>query len=291
MRTTAFRRRRFRAAAAATCALAAALALISGCVGRTPPPMRGHVPAGPPEVRQILDELAAAEAALSSFRASGRCILESPELTGARKCNVVIEFRRPADLRARGWHHATGAEVFLLVCAGEDFLLDLPMDRKRYRRVDDILLGDAPFSVSPPDIVRELFSPEDWPALPDEAVTLEDYRVDADGATAVLRMESRRWFTEDGDPLARRVTVFGRPWVLTGSELLDADGLVLAGAYWPAAHYRLLDGLRFPTRMEAVFPGERTRLEFRLDREPERNIEINPDLDDTRFLVDLTDRP
>ena len=225
---------------------------------------------GAPRPADILAALAANDEAVQSFRAAGSFKLESPEFEAVKVFkDGAIAFRRPADLSVKG-RNALGMEMFRLTSVGSEFLIDFPASRdKPYYRVEGEQFASVPFSVSPSDIAREMFLPENWDELKRREVRLVQY--DAQTQTAILEIGPR-------NAPRRRVTVMGPPWVVIKNERME-DGQVVAVT--TKNDYRDDGGIRFPAFIDAWFPVEQTRLTFEM-RKISTNVEIDKSLFDIK---------
>lgn len=228
------------------------------------------LPPGAPDPAEILAELAANDSAVQNFRAKGTFTLESPDLSGAKTFrNASILFRRPASLSVLG-RNDLGMAAFRLTCVGSEFLIEFPASKDEpYYRLEGERFEDVPFSVSPSDIAREMFLPESWGEL-----KAREYRLIAFDA---LKQEATLEIGPKRQP-RRRVVVRGPEWVAVSSERLDDDGNVIA--LCTKSDYRLLDGIRFPSVVEACFPNAETRMTFEM-----RTIRPNAELKDEDFDI------
>lgn len=269
------------------CGLVAFCILLPACAGLGHRLERAAAPEGAPDIKKVLRDLAAndaacgdAGAAIRNFRAAGTFTLECPEVEGIQRfTSGMIAFRTPADLCVVG-RVRLGAIAFRLTCVGREFLVEFPTERDPEKRYYYQLQGEkfesVPFSVSPSDVAREMFLPESWSALkPKEVrITAYDARVQAacgDAEAATIEIGPT------GHPRRRLVVVplahdSGTPqWVVARSELLDDAGRTIA--LTTKGDYREVDGFRFPSRIEVQFPGENARMTFEM-----RNIKINTNL-------------
>jgi hypothetical protein len=247
---------------------------LTGCAGVGTPVISQSFLTREPVLGSILADLAANDTAIRDFRGAGTFTLESPEFDARRRFRGSIRFRRPADLYVQGNHRLTNMTLFKLISVGDEFLMEFPTDKEQsFYQISGEEFEDVPFSVSPSDIVREMFLPEVWSDLRSRQVRV----VDSDSSTGsvVLEIGPRR------NP-KRRLTVMqmGRPeprWVWVRSERI-ADGKRIA--ITEAAKYSTLDGVLFPTQVDAFFPTEETRMTFVM-----RNIRLNTGLDDSYFDI------
>ena len=224
---------------------------------------------GAPRPADILAELAANDGAIRTFRAAGNFKLESPKFEAIKVSDSGgIAFRRPADLMVRGRMLLT--EIFRLTSVGSEFLIEFPASRDEpYYQVEGEHFASVPFSVSPSDIAREMFLPENWNELRKRDVRLVEF--DSGAKTAVIEIGPRN------NP-RRRVTVMGPPWVVTRNERIE-NGQVVA-ITTKNDYYRDEGGVRFPAFIDAWFPGEETRLTCKM-----RSISLNVDIDPSLFDI------
>lgn len=251
--------------------LAAVILALAGCATLGERVVRQQLPPETPEVETILNDLAANDAAIKTFRAAGTFWLESPQLTGAKKFGSGgISFRRPADLYIVG-RNELNMPLFRVTSVGSEFLIDFPASKDEpYYQFEGAQFQSVPFSVSPSDIAREMFLPEDWSALKPRQVRIRTY--DPATQTALLEIGPRH-------TPRRLISVQGAPWVATRNELLDKDGNIVAVT--TKERYFASDGIRFPALIDAYFPGEQTRMKFDM-----RNIKINVKIGDDKFDID-----
>ena len=226
--------------------------------------------AGAPEVQDVLKDLAANDSAIANFKATGAFTLESPELKGVRSFREgFIAFRRPADLCVIGRKYL-GAAVFRLTCVGSEFLIEFPATHEEpYYRMEGEHFSSVRFAVSPSDIAREMFLPETWAEVKPGDVRLTDY--DAAKQTATVEVGPKR-------APRRRMTVAGPPWHVVRSERLDEKGRTLA--ITTKEKYTQIEGVLFPTDIDARFPTEETRMTFGM-----RKVWPNTPLDESLFDI------
>lgn len=244
--------------------------LAAGCAHVAPRLAPVSLPPGAPTVQQVLADLAAADSAINSFTASGAFTMESPEFNATKYFkDGVIVYRRPADLSVVA-RKLLGATVMRLTCVSDEFLIEFPATNdKPYYRLAGERYRNVPFSVSPSAIAREMFFPEPWTQLAPDEVRLTAY--DAATQTATLEIGPAR-------TPRRRVTVTGAPWSVTRNERLDDHGRPIAIS--TREDYRELGGTRFPYRIDAQFPTERTRMNFEM-----RQVTLNQPVDDALFDI------
>lgn len=250
-----------RGGAAASLALLGIAAGLNGCAttpsagvaGTTVPGEAAAAPEAAGLAERILGELAANDAAIQNFRASGKFVLKSPELQDVQVLRQSsIRFRRPADLHVVGRKYSKA--VFTLTCADEGFLIVMPTESSYFAGKGVARFNGVSRSVSPKDIANEMFFPEDWGKLNPNTVVLADLN-DA-GDRAVLHVyESRR-----RDKLRRKVTVEGPRWHVVENARFD-DGPEPV-AITTLGNYREEDGVWFATMVESRFPSENAYMQF-----------------------------
>jgi len=249
-----------------------ALLAFAGCAHRAPelgaPTQQIPLPEGAPSITEVLASLAATDAEMRNFRASGKFILKSPELEETFLVpQSTIHYQSPANLSVIG--RKMGSPVGRLTCTGDEFLLELPTKRQYLHALEGARFESLSENVSPIDIAREAFLPETWALISEDRVQLRGF--DATDQRVFLDiLDARRRHVH------RRVEVTGPPWVLRRSELLDERGDVVA--ITAKDDYRDFGGKsRFAAQIESTFPGESAFMSFSM-RTFELNTEVAPEL-------------
>lgn len=255
-------------------ALLVALCLLAGCAhsgSRLGPAVdSAPLPPGTPAPAEILADLARNDAAIANFRATGKFILKSPQLEETLLLpQSAITFRRPADLSVTG--RKMGSPVGRLTCVGEEFLLEIATRHEYLHAENGARFESVSREVSPADIARETFLPEDWSALGADKVRMVSY-VAAEQRAAFEVLAAR------GRKIHRRVEVTGPPWVVRRSELLGEDGQVVAVT--TKDDYRDNDGVRFPAQIRSDFPGENAFMEYKM-----LSFTVNAEVDPALFDI------
>lgn len=223
--------------------------------------------AGVPDVKEILERLAANEAALISFRATGTVVLQLPEVEATQiSRESVIFFHQPDDLHVIGRRY--GTRFVELTYSRDAFLIEFPTRRQFCYRP----AGEQFASLTSADIAREMLQPELWRTLPLDRAILRAY--DPATQTALIEVFGDQ---PDGPP-ERIVKVQGEPWVVLENRLLDADGTPVA--ITTKSDYHEMDGVFYPTRMESVFPQEGAWMRFQM-----RNMTVNQPLEEALFDI------
>ena len=224
---------------------------------------------GAPDMATVFGDLAANDDLVNSFEAKGKIVLRSEVEADQLLPQATVAFQRPDKLYAKGVHRI-GAQAFEIVGNGEDFYIDL-RNHEPYYGTEGQRIEGIPFAVSPADVAREMFLPEDWSEIDAGAVHVEavEQAETATFATFTLGPKRRPY---------RRVVVSGPPWIVDRTERLDKQGRPVVITY--RSDYRIIDGIRFPSTIEAVFPTEAARVRFEL-----RDIKMNAELDEHLFDV------
>lgn len=215
---------------------------------------RHSLPEGAPSIEAVLADLARNDAVIANFKARGKFTLKTPELETIYLLHQSdIVFQRPDYLSVIGRKYAS--TVLRLTCAGPEFLLELPTERAFCYRAEGEAFSSVSFRVSPVDIFREAFLPEDWAKLNPAQVVMTSY----DAATQTAHLEV--YAPARARRPHRRLEVQGAPWVVSRSELLDKTGAVVAETV--KSDYQVTpEGVRFPVRVESTFPGEQAFMYF-----------------------------
>ncbi len=245
-------------------AILSCMLVLCGCTRLGQRVSQGVLPAGAPSVATILGDLAGNDRAIESFKAKGAFTLASPDLAAVKSFDDgFVAFRRPADLCVIGRKYL-GAAVFRLTCVGSEFLIEFPAapEEQPYYRLEGEQYGSVPFSVSPSDIAREMFLPEDWSELRANQVRVTAYDVATQTATLTVGPAKTPW---------RIVTVKGPPWVVARSERINEAGMTLA--ITTKDEYGDVAGVRFPAKVVVEFPLEQTRMTLDL-RKIWPNVEL-----------------
>jgi hypothetical protein len=227
-----------------------------------------------PQLSTILGDLQTNSMQLKAFKSSGLIFLESPHFDGTRSFRSNVLFRKPADLYVQGRQRPLNVVAFRMLCVGKEFVMEFPKKKdESYYQVEGEEFEDVPYSVSPSDIAREMFFPEDWDELKRRQVRMLSW--DAESGTALLEIGPKR------SP-RRRIEVGltdSQPerWVLVSNELLnEKTGERIALTL--LSDYTLNENVYFPALIDAVFPTEETGMKFKL-----RNIRVNAEIDEERF--------
>ena len=215
------------------------------------------------DVERAIAALATRQNSLQNFKARVKFTVESPDLERRQGFRGKIAVEMPDKLRLVS-SGAFGRKLFDLISVGKSFLLYFPSERKVFFEKEGLEVESLPFSVSPSDIARELFLPEDW-----GLIDLDDVRlVTANGKLMPLDIYS-------GDRLKRQVWIRQPDWLLVRDELYGEDGALRAVTV--LERYRQVRGIWLPTYLEAHYPMRQTRMVMRLS-DIEVNTRLNPRL-------------
>lgn len=259
-----------------TCLVVNAM-VFAGCRGGLVRPERSILPPGAPEARSILSDLAANDAKIRTFYESNTVLtLSSSRLKAKQVVNAEVAFERPDKLYIVGRQRAFRTVAFRLVSVGPEYAVEVPRDREYFFSREGEKVKGVSFAVSPSEIARELFLPEDWERIAEENARVSSYDPATGQATLLLgapRRPTRR--IEVGRPDA------GAPWVLLKSERLNARGHVYARSARSA--YGVWDGIRFPRSIVADFPQQKTQVRLEQIDNPKFNSD---DVKDALFVID-----
>lgn len=222
---------------------------------------------GVPSMKEILFGLAANEAALTSFRATGTAMLQLPEVEATQVSREsVLYFQQPGDLHVVGRRY--GTRFVELTYSRNAFLIEFPTRRQYCYRP----AGERFSSLTSADIAREMLQPEIWRTIFPERLRLRAY--DPDTQTGLLEV-----LRESGKQMPERVVkVQGKPWVVLENRLMDEEGTPIA--ITTKGEYHEMNGVRYPTWMESVFPREGAWMRFQM-----RNMTVNQPVDEALFDI------
>lgn len=228
-----------------------------------------------PETQLILSDLAANDAAIQSFQGAGTFVLESPEFSAKRKFRGSLRFQRPHQLHVQGRDRLANITVFRMICVDQEFLMEFPRRKEEsFYQLEGEEFEDVPFSVSPSDIVREMFLPEEWGGVKKRSLRIVDYLAE----TSTLVCEMR-----DGRRLHRRIELNqvdseSPSWVITRHVRFDDNEDILA--ITEMSDFSKIEDALFPGEVNAFFPTENTRMIFTM-----RKIDLNKELDPNLFDI------
>lgn len=229
----------------------------------------------PPEIATILADLAQNDATMRSMKAKGVFKLSSPKLENPKKFRGRLLFERPDRLYVEGSKLGGAIVVFKLVCVGSEFLMEFPSDQdQNFYAINGSEFDTVAFSVSPVDIVHEMFLPEAWAKVKKRSVHLIAYNEQENRVTLELRQRGRvRRVVE-----LQQVQAESPQWVITRHVRYDTDGRALA--ITELTRYSLIEGALFPEGVDAFFPTEDTRMTFSL-----KDIRLNTTMAPATFDI------
>jgi hypothetical protein len=228
-----------------------------------------------PDSGRILTDLAANDHAIQSFYGAGTFILESPEFNAKRKFRGSLRFERPHKLHVQGRDRLANITVFRLICVESEFLMEFPRQKEEsFYQLEGEEFENVNFSVSPSDIVKEMFLPEEWSGVKKRSIGVVDY-VEETNRLVIEMREGRR--------LHRRlelqqVDMVSPRWVITRHIRFDEYGTILAVT--ELSEYSRVEDALFPGQVDAYFPTEATRMTFSM-----RNIQLNTEIDPEFFDI------
>ncbi len=263
--------------------LVACILLVAGCVSNQSSVDPMAAPDGAPASAAILSDLARNDALIDTLRAGASVVLESPDLEATQSFSTgSVRFQRPGNLYVQGNHRITNTPLFKLRASGREFLIEVPANyTQNYISLEGEWFDGVPFSVSPADIARELFLPEDWGDLSPDDVRIMAYDEETGRTTlAIGPRDAPRRLVE-----VAHVDPANPAWVVVRNSRLSPEGTILAEA--TLGEYVVIDGIRIPTALVAEFPTEATRMELNL-RNVRLNVEVAPaDFDVRNRAVEL----
>ncbi len=247
--------------------------LLAGCATLGQRMQQAELAPGAPSAQEVLASLAENESKLANFRAAGSFTITSPELKATERFSSgMVAFRKPADLHVEG-RIKLGVKAFELTSKGSEFLIEFPtkrdVDERYYYRLEGEKIESVPFSVSPSDVAKEMFIPEEWSRISERHARVIEYDSTSQQATLLI-----------GPPRhpRRRIVVQGPPWVVVKNERLTESGEPLAITL--LTEYHVSDGVMFPAKTDVSFPMQQASMTFDM-----RNIRINTTLDDALFRI------
>lgn len=249
------------------------LILLSGCVHLGQQLHREPLPAGAPDLKEILQDLKANEAKIQSFEARGRFLLKLPDQAAIYSLrNSQIVFQQPAHLFVDGRKYGTVA--VRLWSDNDSFLLVFPKDKTYYYRVME---DEEALALSPVQVARELFLASPWEQVRKRDMAVTAFESESQTATVEIRSSTRPKYIQ------RRLIVQGRPWVIKESQLLTADGEIVATTR--RNNYRKVENVHFPAKLETVFADEQAMLKFDMTQN-KLNVPVDEEALDMRKALD-----
>ena len=228
-----------------------------------------------PEIEAILADLVENDAAVSTMKSAGVFKIESPKLESRKKFRGRLVFERPDRLYVEGSKLAGAIVVFKMICVGPEFLMEFPGEKEEnFYALEGTEFADVDFSVSPTDIVHEMFLPEHWAKIKPRSLRMVAYNEDENRVVLELRQRwrlHRRLELQLVNPDAPR-------WVITRHVRYDSRGHELAVT--ELSKYNVIEGVLFPEGVDAFFPTEETRMTFTL-----KDIRLNADMSASTFDI------
>ena len=162
---------------------------------------------------------------------------------------------------------------------GEDYLVEFPQkpkdsEERYYDPLNGLGQANVPADVSPSDVAREMFLPEDWGSLKRRQRRIVSANPNKETLTITVGPEKA----------PHRRLVVGRvgetvgSWAVLRSELLEEGGMPVAIV--TREEYHRKEGVLFAEHVRAWFPKQRARLTFDM-----RNIRMNRDLDEQKLFT------
>lgn len=228
-----------------------------------------------PEIETILSDLAQNDTAVSTMKASGVFKITSPKLESRKKFRGRLVFERPDRLYVEGSKLAGAIVVFKMICVGPEFLMEFPGEKEQnFYELNGAEYENVEFSVSPTDIVHEMFLPEEWSKIKKRSLSIVEYNEAENLVTLELR---KRWRVRRLLEV-QQVNPDSPRWVIVRHERYDEHGRVLAVT--ELSKYTKIEEVLFPEGVDAFFPTEDTRMTFTL-----KNIRLNSDIAASTFDI------
>ncbi len=217
------------------------------------------------DVERAVETLAERQNSLQNFKARVSFSIESPDLERRQRFrgNLAVEMPDKLRLVSSG---AFGRKLFDLISVDKSFLLHFPSERKVFFEQEGMKVESLPFSVSPSDIARELFLPEDWG------------QIDLDNVQLIAPGGRRTTIAVYHEEKLKRKLWLERPrWLLVRDELYAEDGGLRAVTV--LGRYRRIQEMWLPTYLEAHYPTQETRMAMNLG-----SVRANTDLHPRMFV-------
>ncbi|MCD6287503.1 MAG: DUF4292 domain-containing protein [Candidatus Hydrogenedentes bacterium] len=238
------------------------LVLSAGCATvRRQHPVAGFPSSNRALADMFITRVVARESSLRNIRSRAKISLESPDLDRRVTFRGFMAFATPDRLRVQG-HSVLGIDACDLISNDGAFYLSIPSQKKVFYQREGVAVDGMAFSVSPSDIVREIF-------IPFGSVEIR---------TRNLRIVNRTADTasiEYTSGSVRRVVTVDRQWRVLNRARYD-DGMLTCTV--AMTDYELIDGILFPRHIEAIYPARKTSITMDLD-----GVEINRNLDPKLF--------
>lgn len=217
------------------------------------------------DVERAVETLADRQSGLRNVKARVKFSIESPDLQRRQRFrgNLAVEMPDKLRLVSSG---AFGRTLFDLVSVEKSFLLYFPSERKVFFEKEGMAVESLPFSVSPSDITRELFLPEDWGRI--DLANLELISPGGRRTTIAVNSEGR---------LKRKLWLERPRWLLVRDELYAEDGTLRAVTV--LGRYRRIQEIWLPTYLEAHYPMRETRMVINIG-----NVKVNTELHPRMFV-------
>lgn len=238
----------------------ALVVLATGCARFRPPAPDRFPGSDRALIRGFIDHVVARESSVRNMQARTKFTIESPDLERSVTLRGFVAFAAPDKLRIQG-HAVFGIDACDLISVGRTFYLRIPSQDKVFYERNGVAVDGMPFSVSPADIVQEMFSPFSANKVRAKHVRVLDRRDDE----AVFECTVGS---------TRHVAVVDTQWRVLRRVRYD-DGKLTSSA--TMAEYEETDGILFPQSIKLIYPARETSLTMELSR-VRINGELNPDL-------------
>jgi hypothetical protein len=241
----------------------AILVLATGCT-RFRPPAPGRFPGSDRAlIRGFIKHVVDRESSVHNMRARTKFTIDSPDLDRSVTLRGFVAFAAPDKLRVQG-HAVFGIDACDLISVGPTFYLHIPSQDKVFYEQNGVAVDGMPFSVSPSDIVQEMFGP------------FSANKVRAKHVRVLDRGDDESVF-ECTVGSTRHVAVVDNLWRVLRRVRYDNDKLTSSATM---TDYEETDGILFPHNIELIYPARNTSLTMELS-----GIQINGDLNPELFRL------
>ncbi len=237
---------------------------LAGCATHRAAQLEHKIPDADAKKQAILADIQTNAAQLQSMAALANFTFVQRK-DDTRSFQGSVMFKQPDKLYVRGNHYPSGAKIFEMASNGSQWYADFAMDNQFYSSRQE----HAGLAVTPLDIARELFFPDDWKDA--AQIILTKYDTNTGQAELLIRAKKS---------LVRKVALAGPPWTVVESVMLDHLGREVVKTSRGAYHEE--NGIRFPFDIRAEFPTENASVTCIIRKAKFNSTDIPEDLFITR---------
>lgn len=209
-------------------------------------------------VEEIIRDIEENDAKIRTLKGRGTFTLKTPQLDTIYQLHQSdIEFNYPDYLFAVGRKYT--AVVLKLTCYKDEFLIELPTEKRYYYSKGGEYFEHSGARVTPLDIFREMLLTGKVENLKFKSVRLVSYD------TANQIAELMLYFDRSRKHPYRKILVQGKPWVILETERYSENGDMIAKT--KRSDYRVSeDGVKFPSVIHCEFPRENAFMTIKLNK-------------------------